>query len=190
MAKSAWYGAVSAVWTTGQNKYCHNSPTLEEDVLQQAILAAINSVMSQKSDLIRQITSAMELELPPVPGGNMSLADIKQRLNALNDQTRALVAKSVRINNPGAYTSQLREVVIEAAELKERKAYIEEQRKSNAHAIQHIADVAVIMEQTPCEISHWDETLVRQLVDTVKVRSAQKITVYLRGSVQVNQEMT
>lgn len=56
----------------------------------------------------------------------MSLADIKQRLNALNDQIRALVAKSVRINNPGAYTSQLREVVIEAAELKERKAYIKE----------------------------------------------------------------
>lgn len=49
-------------------KYCHNSPTLDEESLQRSILAAINSVMSQKSALIRQITSAMELELAPVPG--------------------------------------------------------------------------------------------------------------------------
>ena len=41
-------------------KYCHNSPTLDEEPLKQAILAAINSVMSQKSSLIRLITSAME----------------------------------------------------------------------------------------------------------------------------------
>ena len=40
-------------------KYCHNSPTLDEEPLQKAILAAINSVMSQKSTLIRQITSAI-----------------------------------------------------------------------------------------------------------------------------------
>ncbi|MEI3349282.1 MAG: hypothetical protein V8R55_13175 [Dysosmobacter sp.] len=69
-------------------KYCHNSPTLDEEPLQKAILAAINSVMSQKSTLIRQITSAMEMELAPVPGESMSLADIEQRLDELNDQTR------------------------------------------------------------------------------------------------------
>lgn len=55
-------------------KYCHNSPTLDEEPLQKAILAAINSVMSQKSTLIRQITSAMEMELAPVPGESMDNA--------------------------------------------------------------------------------------------------------------------
>jgi hypothetical protein len=37
--------------------------------------------------------------------------------------------------------------------------------------------------------SRWDEALIRQLVDTVKVNSAEKITVFLRGGVQVEQDM-
>lgn len=88
-----------------------------------------------------------------------------------------------------AYTTQLREIMNEAAELKENRAYIEEQRQNNAQAVQRIEDAAAAMEQASCHICEWDETLIRQLVDTVKVHSAEKITVYLRGGVQVDQDM-
>lgn len=45
------------------------------------------------------------------------------------------------------------------------------------------------MAQTSANISEWDEALIRQLVDTVKVHSAEKITVFLRGGVQIEQSM-
>ena len=170
-------------------KYCHNSPTLDEEPLQKAILAAINSVMSQKSALIRQITSAMEMELAPVPGESMSLADIERLLGELNDQTRELVAESARAEDATACTAQLRAVMNEAAVLKEKRALIEEQRQSNAQAVRRIEDAAAAMAQASTHISEWDEALIRQLVDTVKVNSAEKITVFLRGGVQVEQDM-
>lgn len=170
-------------------KYCHHSPTLDEAPLQQAILAAINSVMSQKSSLIRQITSAMELELAPVPGQSMSLADIEQRLTELSDQTRELVAKAATAQDSSPYTSQLRAIMSEAATLKEKRTYLEKQRQDNAQIVQRIEDAAATMEQTSANISQWDEALIRQLVDTVKVHSAERITVYLRGGVQVEQNM-
>lgn len=187
-------GAAVSIWRCVSRldygtKYCHNSPTLDEEPLQRSILAAINSVMSQKSSLIRQITAAMEVELAPVPGESMSLADIEQRLNELNDRTRELVAEAARTKDAEAYTTQLREIMNEAAELKEKRAYIEEQRQNNAQAVQRIEDAAAAMEQASCHICEWDETLIRQLVDTVKVHSAEKITVYLRGGVQVDQDM-
>ena len=170
-------------------KYCHNSPTLDEEPLQKAILAAINSVMSQKSTLIRQITSAMEMELAPVPGESMSLADIERRLGELNDQTRELVAESARAEDATACTAQLRAIMNEAAILKEKRVLIEEQRQSNAQAVRRIEDAAAAMAQASTHISEWDEALIRQLVDTVKVNSAEKITVFLRGGVQVEQDM-
>ena len=170
-------------------KYCHNSPTLDEEPLQKAILAAINSVMSQKSTLIRQITSAMEMELAPVPGESMSLADIERRLGELNDQTRELVAESARAEDATACTAQLRAIMNEAAVLKEKRALIEEQRQSNAQAVRRIEDAAAAMDQASTHISEWDEALIRQLVDTVKVNSAKKITVFLRGGIQVEQCM-
>ena len=170
-------------------KYCHNSPTLDEEPLQKAILAAINSVMSQKSTLIRQITSAMEMELAPVPGESMSLADMERRLGELNNQTRELVAESARAEDATACTAQLRAVMNEAAVLKEKRAFIEEQRQSNAQVLRRIEDAAAAMAQASTHISEWDEALIRQLVDTVKVNSAEKITVFLRGGVQVEQDM-
>ena len=73
--------------------------------------------------------------------------------------------------------------------LKEKRALIEEQRQSNAQAVRRIEDAAAAMAQASTHISEWDEALIRQLVDTVKVNSAEKITVFLRGGVQVEQGM-
>lgn len=155
-------------------KYCHNSPTLNEEPLQGAILAAINAAMSQKSSLIRKITGAIELELTPIPGECMSLADIERRLEELNSQTRELVAKAARSGDTETYTSQLRAIMNEAAALKEKRISIEEQRKNNSEAVQRIEDAVAIMEQMSADITEWDESLIRQLVDTVKVISAEK----------------
>lgn len=155
-------------------KYCHNSPTLDEEPLQRSILAAINAAMSQKSSLIRKITGAMELELAPIPGEYMSLSDIERRLEELNSQTRELVAKAARSGDTETYTSQLRSIMNEAAALKEKRISIEEQRKDNSEAVQRIEDAAAIIEQTSADITEWDESLIRQLVDTVKVISAEK----------------
>ena len=145
--------------------------------------------MSQKSTLIRQITGAMELELAPVPGESMSLADIERRLEELNNLTRDLVSKAAREEDAAAYTAPLKAVMEEAAALKARRTFIEEQRENNSQAIRRVADAADALEYASAEITEWDESLIRQLVDTVTVISAEKITIYLRGGIQVEQEM-
>ena len=64
-----------------------------------------------------------------------------------------------------------------------------ELRETNAQAVRRIEDAAAAMAQaSPPHISEWDEALIRQLVDTVKVNSAEKITVFLRGGIQVEQD--
>ena len=145
--------------------------------------------MSRKSTLIRKITGAMEQVLAPIPGESMSLSDIESRLDELNDLTRTLVAKAAHAENPSIYTVQLKEIMDEAAVLKENRQAIEEQRKSNTQAIRRIEEAAAVMEGVSAEIQEWDETLIRQLVDTVKVVSAEHITVILRGGIQVEQDM-
>lgn len=168
-------------------KYCHISPTLGEEQLHQAILSAINSAMSDKRELIREITGAMELELAPIPGESMSLADIERRLEELNNQTRELVAQAARAEDASAYTFQLKAIMDEVAALKEKRSFIQEQRKTNNQAVQRITYAATAMEEASAEITEWNEGLIRQLVDTVKVVSAEKIIVFLRGGGQIEQ---
>ncbi len=176
-------------------KYCHTSPTLDEEQLQRSILAALNSAMSQKDKLIQEITGAMELELTPIPGETMSLADIERRLEEINQETRNLVVRSTKEKQESggkgfeSYAEQLKALVDEAAALKEKRAFIQEQQRENAEATRRIEAATAAMEEASPDITEWDESTIRQLVDTVKVLSADKIEVYLRGGVKVTQDM-
>ena len=170
-------------------KYCHKSPSLDEKRLQEAILTALSSVMSQKDTLIRQITGAMELELVSVPGQPLSLADIERRLEEINVETRTIVAEAAQEGNSEEYTARLKALVDEAAALKKERTDIQAQYQTNSQAFQRIEDAAEVLDAQPMELAQWDESLIRQLVDTVRVISAEKIVVRLRGGVEIEQDM-
>ena len=169
-------------------KYCHQSPSMDEEALQRSILAAINSAMSQKNELIRQISGAMEMELAPIPGETMTLAEIDHQLDALNKRFQMLLSKAAE-DGSEPYTEQFKAIVEETTALKDRKRAIETLRKENAEANHHIAMAVATMQNASAELTQWDEPTIRQLVDTVKVISADEIIVYLRGGVEIRQEI-
>ena len=76
-------------------KYCHSSPTLDEAPLQQAIIAALNTVLPDLDGRIRQITEALEAEVIPFPGSGMSLGDIDRRLAELEVRFQRLLENAV-----------------------------------------------------------------------------------------------
>lgn len=169
-------------------KYCHNSPTLEEEALQRSILAAINSRMSDKGKLIQDITESMELEKARIPGESISLGDIQRRLEELDEQTKKLVSKAAEDGDMASYAPKLKAILDEVSALKEKQTYIAQQQRSNAQAMWQIRNAAEALEQAPEQIE-WSESTIRQLVDTVKVLSKDKIEIYLRGGTVIEQNM-
>lgn len=169
-------------------KYCHDSPTLEEEALQKSILAAINSLMSDKGKLIRDITESMGLEQTRIPGESISLGDIQRRMEELDEQTKKLVSKAAEEGDMANYAPKLKAILDEISALKEKQAYIEKQRQSNAQVLWQIRNTAEVLEQAPEEIT-WNESIIRQLVDTVKVISKDKLEIHLRGGAVIEQNM-
>ena len=168
-------------------KYCHNSPTLDEAPLQQAILAALNTAMADKNSLIRQITDAMETEIIPFPGGTMSLGDIERRLRELEQQFQTLLEKAA--DDPAAYGGQFKEILDEQTLLKGRRSGILADNKEQAKANQRIMDAAQTLENASPHITEWDESAVRQLVETVKVLSKDEVAVTLKGGIEICQKI-
>ena len=99
-------------------KYCHDSPTIKEEQLQAAILAAINSVMSDKPALLDRIKNVVSLELLPVQGQTMSLADIESRLIQLDEQFQRLLAEAIDAEDKEACNAQFAEILAEQTALK------------------------------------------------------------------------
>ena len=170
-------------------KYCHSSPTLEEGELQRSILAAINKTMSKKDVIIHRIKGTMELIMAPIPGEEMTLSDIERRLQEVDVEFGQLLEQAVLDNAALAYSDRFKELTDECAALKTKREVIQKRRESDAAVMQYIERAANTIEEAPIEIEEWDETLIRQIVDTVKVVSAEKIIVYLRGGVQIEQDM-
>ncbi len=171
-------------------KYCHSSPTLDEEPLQRAILAAINSVMGKPADMARQISGAMELELAPILGQMVSLADIQRRLEDLEKRFNALLEQTAEQMDGQDYMTEFQSITNEIAALKAQRTQLEAQHRNNAAATQRMNTAASLLAEAPPELTEWDESIIRQLVDTVRVISAEEIVVYLQGGIEITQKIT
>lgn len=120
----------------------------------------------------------------------MSLADIERRLEEINEETHQMIVKAAEESSASKYTEALKALVDETGKLKEKRAFLQELRKNNATAARKNEDAAAIMEQSTALITTWDESVIRQLVDSVKVLSKDQIEVYLRGGIAVKQNMS
>ena len=73
------------------------------------------------------------------------------------------------------------------AALREKKALMLAQQEGNSAASRRIRDAVGILNAGSGEIAEWQEDMIRQLVDTVKVLSADRIRVCLRGGMEIEQ---
>ena len=167
-------------------KYCHNSPTLEEGSLQQTILTAINSVMPSKEAMAQSITDAMVEETLSLPGDQMTLGEIKNRIQALQDDFSALLQKAAE--NPSEdYSEQFQKNTSELAVLKKQRNALETYLRRKGDAYDKVQVTKDLLDGLSPQLTQWDENWIRQLVHTVKVISADHIRVYLNNGTEIDQ---
>ena len=145
--------------------------------------------MGNRDEMVGQITEAMELELAPIPGQTVSLAGIQRRIGELEGQFNLLLEQAAELMGSQDYMAQFQSITNKIAALKEQRSQMEEQQRSNAAAVQKMTMTVSLMEKMSPELTEWDESWIRQLVDTVKVLSEDSITVYLRGGIEIQQSI-
>ena len=127
-------------------------------------------------------------ELVPAPGEAMSLDDIDRKIDALNQEFQELFQKS-KGGNFMKYAEEFTKINESMAALKDKRNAMLERQTSNSAANKRIGDAINTLNTGSADINEWDESIIRQLVDTVKVMSKDRIVVYLRGGIEVQQDM-
>lgn len=168
-------------------RYCLHSPTLDEGPLQQAILSAVNSAMSDHGTLTAQLIDAMEQELAPIPGESMSLGDIDRAMEGLGQQFNDLLRKAADANNTDNYTAQFQSISTAMAEFKRRKAMILQIRQEQEQTNRRVQAVASVLKTASSELTEWDDNVVYQLLEKVTVLSRERIRVTLRDGLEIEQ---
>ena len=137
-----------------------------------------------------QISEAMELELVPIPGQTISLADVQRRLNELEVRFNALLEQAAEQMDGQAHMAEFQSITNEIAVLKEQRSRLEAQRRSSAAAAKRMDMAESLLMEAPPELTEWNESTIRQLVDTVRVVSAERIVVYLHDGTEITQDIT
>ena len=167
-------------------KFCTQSPTLDEEPLQQAILAAVNAVMLDRDTLARQLAAVMEWELAPMLGESMSLADIDRALEELSSRFNSLLAEA-SANPAEDYTERFRELSESTARLREQKARLEGACQEQGRVQKRLLAVSAAMEHMTAALTEWDEEVIHQLLEKVTVLSREKIRVTFRDGREIEQ---
>ena len=170
-------------------KYCHDSPTIKEEPLQAAILAAINAAMSDKPSLLDRIRNAVSLELLPVQGQTMSLADIERRLAQLDEQFQRLLAEAIDAEDKEACNAQFAEILAEQTALKKQKEEILQSSNDADRVCTRMKQAEQAVENATSTITEWNENAIRQIVECVTVLSADEILVQIKGGADVKQRL-
>lgn len=172
------------------SKYCKHSPTIGEGPLQQAILRALNSVMGPKELLIERIGNAIHREMAPKTDDFQTLTEIDQSLEALQDRFQALLEE---VQESGgsflSYQEEFTAINEQMTILQTRRARLLEARQADLAVSGRIQEAEELLDEVSPELNEWDESLVRQTVETVKVLSAHEILVCLRGGVEIREKV-
>ena len=170
-------------------QYCHDSPSVKEEPLQAAILSAINTAMSDKAALIEHIKDAMSLELLQVEGQSMSLTDIERRLAQLDEQFQTVLAEAIDAEDKDACSARLIEILNEQTALKKQKETILQGSANAQRVCARMKQAEQALQAAEPYITEWNETMIRQLVESVTILSADELLVRLKGGEEIKQRM-
>ena len=164
-------------------KYCHDSPAVDEQQLQQAILRVINSIMTDKPTLVRQVTENLQVVIRPSRSGELTIADIDHQLEVLAREFDAAFATAAT-GNAADYSERFKIILTQQTELKAKRAELEQQQAEDAELTSHMELAADTLEQAGTAITEWDEYQIRALVESVRILSKDEILVLLKSGIE------
>ena len=180
-------------------KYCRHSPSVEESILQEAIMSAISNVAMQNTDLFQTMKNHIGMEIQH--------SESHDRKQEIQDQIARKLEIQVRLNEIDAeFNRLLREIssntsldnfddtmmtalMQEKHDLEQSLENYAEESNSQAAANSRLSEIYEIMDGLRNHPIPYDDKTVRQLIDCVIALSKEQIKVILKGGLQVTQSL-
>lgn len=171
-------------------QYCKNSPSLEESKLHQAIVGAINRFNQENETTYRLLMKASLSDALGIGGSNEEMELLTRRIDSLNKKMMALVSEAVAEgqsidDNEGEF----KEISDEIAQLNNRVSAIKELMTNDENAKNRLESINAKVEELKDGITEYDDTIVRQMIECIKVYDDNKIEVIFGGGTSIIEEL-
>ena len=171
-------------------QYCHNSPTLDEDRLHRAIVAALNEYGAIRAEIKADVLELAELARSGGEGGGTSLPELRRRLEALTTEQARLLDEILENMNSDELNAQLQALSDERQSVLDQIAACQQNEEQRAIQASRQREMEEWLDQQPMCFTEYDDTLTRRFVEQVTVVDADTIQVKIRDTdVEIEQHL-
>lgn len=169
-------------------KYCKESPTVFEDKLKEAIVRAVNKFNDQDNATYKALMRATIGEALGLNGDPEEVDMLERKIEALNNKILALVNESVA-SGEGIETheSEFMTLSQELEHLKQRIATIQESAATDSGNQDRLEQIQAIIGEREHNRTEYDDSIVRQMVECIKVYPGGKLEIIFGGGYLVEE---
>ncbi|HEY9160998.1 MAG TPA: recombinase family protein [Desulfomonilia bacterium] len=188
-------GQKSAVWRCENRlkngtKHCQHSPTLKEEILNEAVMTAINSVVENRGDFV----GAFRENVIQVIGSYSTKkvpTEHDEQIAKLQGDMLALIEENAKKGSvTDDFDEQYQKIAEQIKELKQKKLDIIKEQKQAANFQQRVNDMDTCLKKASCEVRDFDNDLVRRLLQSIKVISEDTIEIQFKSGIVMKQRVS
>ena len=169
-------------------KYCHNSPSIEESVLQEAIMKAVMQTAKQNAEVLKTLKLHIGMSLSAETTEDNSL-DLQIRIAEIEAEFQKML-KAIAADNVEAFDEEKAKALMdEKAKLQIQLDRIADTKQKRENAKSRLDEIFTIIEALANHPISYDDQIVRQILESVIVESKEKIKVVFVGGLEVTQLM-
>lgn len=171
-------------------KYCEKSPTIEEDVLHRAIVRGIQKFNQQDEGTYLSLMKATIGEAIGHDGGSDEIDMLQRRIDALNQKMLNMVTESLKSGGDiETNEDEYKSIAEEIEQLKSRIQAIQEKVSVDEDYESRIARIKSLIEKRKSNPNVYDDTIVRQMVECIKVYHDGRIEIIFGGGYTIEETL-
>ena len=169
-------------------KYCHNSPTLEENSLQTAIVNAIQKFAQQDPQLLKNLKFHIENGINYTKREGEDV-EIKLRLATIEKEINELF-NTISVDTIESFDEKkAEELLAEKNKLQAELDRLAELHQKDKDKQSRIAEIMDLIDGLKNRTLVYNDSLIRQIIEEVIVESKEKIKVIFIGGYEMEQKV-
>ena len=161
-------------------KYCHDSPTMDEDKLHQAILEGINELIQTGQGVGDELLDLASIVQQGINADGIDPLTLRNRLDALTAQQAELLDKVLEDMDNTELTDQLKAIAEEKQAILEQLGAIQQDEEQRASQEARRRELAEWLNQQRTEFTEYDDTITRKYVERITVVDAETVRIKFR----------
>ena len=163
-------------------KYCHNSPTLDESRLHNAILAAMNEYAAIRQEVCPDVLAMVEEAKRAMSQAGAMLLELKKRMDEVSQEQSDVLDRLLANMADVELNARMKALTDEKEALKAQILKVQQKEVSMAEQAAKRQQMWDSLKECSAGYTEFDDEFVRQIIRKITVEDAETIHVHFRDS--------